>query len=600
VVVAKCIEWAWQTVTECVSWAQRTVQKCVSWGTKTSEECCDWWPCSWACDVVVVIVSFVCIVFTAVTTLVCAVFAVVTILACVAFGLIVSAVCVLAMIVVVVFCLVWSIVEAIFCLSSANGGTAFLLTDGTVMMQECKSAFLGVTRRWWKLTPDAFGSYTHGSWSRLADSGLGRLYFASSVLADGRVLVCGGEYSDATGNVVQNWSNSCEIYDPVANEWSPVATPTDQHGVTWDKIGDATSTLLPDGKFLMGSVEGRNLERLDPATLTWTALRQRPEVPNSDEDSWVLMPDNTVAAPSCSKSPTTWVYDITADQWNRGNPLPVRIVDAGHEIGPALLRYDGTAFFFGSNQHTAVYSPRAKEQWYNGPDLPAQNGRDIGIVDGPAALMVNGNILFGAGPINDQGGYLSPCFYFEFDGLAFNRTSDPPNHDCPTYVTRLLLLPDGTTLFCREDDSSFYAYQSDHAELGDSTRPVIQTCPMTIAIASTIQVSGLQFNGLSQAVAYGDDSQTPTNYPLARVTNKQSKHVRYCRTFNHTMVNAQGNTLASMGVATGATVITTSVEIPADLEPGDSSLVVVANGIPSVPFDVTVFTVQEQSGDESG
>ena len=43
-----------------------------------------------------------------------------------------------------------------------------------------------------------------------------------------------------------------------------------------------------------------------------------------------------------------------------------------------------------------------------------------------------------------------------------------------------------------------------------------------------------------------------------------------------------------MGVATGILIITTNVEIPANLETGDSELFVVANGIPSEKFDVTV------------
>jgi hypothetical protein len=48
-----------------------------------------------------------------------------------------------------------------------------------------------------------------------------------------------------------------------------------------------------------------------------------------------------------------------------------------------------------------------------------------------------------------------------------------------------------------------------------------------------------------------------------------------------------------MGVATGAAVNTTNVEVPADLEIGDSELFVVANGIPSNPFDVTVSSTLE-------
>jgi hypothetical protein len=117
---------------------------------------------------------------------------------------------------------------------------------------------------------------------------------------------------------------------------------------------------------------------------------------------------------------------------------------------------------------------------------------------------------------------------------------------------------------------------------------VIQQVPANLTPGTTVNISGTQFNGLSQAVAYGDDSQTPTNYPLVRITNNQSSHVRYCRTFNHSTVDSSGNTIPSMGVATGNAVITTSVDIPADLEVGDSSLVVVANGIPSQPVSVTV------------
>jgi hypothetical protein len=108
---------------------------------------------------------------------------------------------------------------------------------------------------------------------------------------------------------------------------------------------------------------------------------------------------------------------------------------------------------------------------------------------------------------------------------------------------------------------------------------------------STIQISGLQFNGLSQAVGYGDDSQTATNYPLVRIVNKQSGHVRYCRTFNHTTADSNGNVIPSMGVATGGAVITTNVVIPEDIELGDSRVFVVANGIPSQPFDVAIWPI---------
>jgi hypothetical protein len=121
----------------------------------------------------------------------------------------------------------------------------------------------------------------------------------------------------------------------------------------------------------------------------------------------------------------------------------------------------------------------------------------------------------------------------------------------------------------------------------DSFRPVIQTCPATFAPGDTIQVSGTQFNGLSQATAYGDDSQAATNYPLVRLTDANSG-VRYCRTANHSTAGPNGTTIASMGVATGALVVTTNAAIPSDLAPGNYNLEVVANGIASQPFAVTV------------
>jgi hypothetical protein len=568
----RCAEYGTVGLKECLYYVIKYLDECVEWAQQLIKNC-SWW--AW---------------------LVCLVVSIITIIVCVAVATVAVAICGAIVIVWVVVCLLWTPVSIIFCLSKANGGTAFLLTDGTVMMQEFKS-FFGATwasRRWWKLTPDNSGSYGNGSWSLLADSAVARTYFASAVLADGRVVVCGGEYSDASGQIhPADYDNTCEIYDPLANTWSSFASPVKpgSMGAIWDEIGDAPCAVLPDGSFLLGAIDSSNVAKLDPSTLTWTAMKPRHGVGTSEEDSWVLMPDNTIAAPSCQNPPTTWIYHILSDQWHQGNDLPNSIVDVVNETGPALLRYDGSAFFLGSNKHTAIYLKTASPQWSNGGDLPNQGGKEIGIVDGPGALLVNGNILFGAGPTDAKGDWTSPCWFFEFDGTTFNRTNDPPNNDCPTYSTRLLLLPDGDIMFCREGDNSFYAYNSSAATPQNSWRPVIQTCPTNVVPGSTIQVSGLQFNGLSQAVAYGDDSQTATNYPLVRIINKASGHVRYCRTFNHTTVDANGNVIPSMGVATGTAVITTNVAIRDDIENGDSSLFVVANGIPSQPFDVAIWPI---------
>ncbi len=586
----RCAEYGVTGVIECVQWATSWETECVEWAWSTTKKCA-WW--SWLfCVLFAVIVTAVCVLAATVAITVCAVVTVVEI----------------------VVCLIWTTFTFFLCSSTANGGTAFLLTDGTVMMQEYSSLNAGVahptwaTRRWWKLTPDATGSYRNGSWSRLADSHLARTYFAGGVLADGRVLVCGGEFSDASGSVHQDDTASCEIYDPVADAWTVFDPPTLPGGGTtrWSEVGDAPGAILPDGTFLLGSIEGPFVAKLDPVTLTWTAMMARPDGLPIGEESWVLMPDGTIATPSCFRPRHDWVYDIASDQWLSGNDTPLGIIGAGDdEIGPGLLRYDGTAIWFGASDgdvepaHTTIYSPAANPRWTNGPDLPDvdTDGRlaRTGIHDGPAATLVNGNILLGAGekispPFTDAT-WSRPAWFFEFDGTSFLRTSDPPNNDFFTYGTRLLLLPDGDVLFCVEDDDAFYAYHSDAAVPQDGFRPVVQACPATFAPGATIQVSGLQFNGLSQAVGYGDDCQTATNYPLVRILNKQTGRLRYCRTFGHTLLDASGNPVPSMGVATGAAAITTNVVIPADIDAGDSVLFVVANGIASAGFDVAIWPI---------
>lgn len=591
--VQECVQWAWQAVTTCVDWVTQEVQQCTSWAQQTSQQCCTWWPCSWACQAFTTIVSWVCLAFGLVVSTVCVAFAVVLSLVCLVLALVAIVVCALFAVITYIFCLFWSVIEIIFCMSNMNGGTAFLLTDGTVMMQECQSlsvfGAIWATHRWWKLVPDQTGSFANGTWHQLADSNVARRYFASSVLADGRVIVCGGEYSDGSGTQKNDWNNTCEIYDPVANTWTMIAQPVAPSGSVWQHIGDAPCAVLPDGTFLLGSDFDTNIAKFDPATMAWTAMNPRPGVANSDEDSWVLMPDNTLVGPSCSSQPTTWAYDIANDQWNPGNNLPMTLVDSEEEIGPGLLQYDGSAFFFGSTQHTAVFSANANPPWSNAGDMPMIGGQNIGIVDGPAAILPDGNILFGAAAIDAASDNLSPVSFFEFDGASFNRTNDPPNNGCPTYPTRLLLLPNGDIMFAREDDSSFFAYHQSAATPQAAFRPVIQNCPANITVGTTVQVSGFQFNGLSQAVAYGDDSETATNYPLVAITNNQSQHIRFCRTFNHTTVDANGNVIPSMGVATGMNnLITTNVVIPGDLEFGASSLVVIANGIASMAFAVTI------------
>src|SRR5258708_25519011 len=101
---------------------------------------------------------------------------------------------------------------------------AFLLTDGTVMVQGDAASRPGTTvSAWYKLTPDAFGSYVHGSWSQLASLPAGYVpyAYASAVLADGRVVIVGGEYNQGLFTLSAPGAG----YDPRPDPCAPVNPP---------------------------------------------------------------------------------------------------------------------------------------------------------------------------------------------------------------------------------------------------------------------------------------------------------------------------------------------------------------------------------------
>ena len=108
--------------------------------------------------------------------------------------------------------------------------------------------------------------------------------------------------------------------------------------------------------------------------------------------------------------------------------------------------------------------------------------------------------------------------------------------------------------------------------------PTITSVPLNLMSGTTYQISGTQFNGLNQGTEYGDDVQNATNYPLVRITNDATGHVFYAKTHDH----------STMGVATGAAIVSTNFDVPTNIEPGASAIQVVANGIPSAAVAVNV------------
>lgn len=442
-----------------------------------------------------------------------------------------------------------------------GAGIAFLLTDGTVMAQ-------GRGASWDLLTPNKSGSYVNGTWKQLASlpAGYAPSAFASAVLADGRLIIEGGEYNNGSFA----FTNLGAVYDPVKNKWTAQKPPQG-----WGFIGDSPSAVLPNGHFLLGSKFDKRVADLDPATLTWTNLTSAGKNDRNAEEGWTLMPDGSVLTYDVTKAPHSERYIPSQDKWlSAGSTIvdlhsPTTVVGCipygkhgcyypPGEVGPGILRPDGTVFATGSGSnggngpgHTSVYNP-STGKWTPGPDFP--NNDNAG--DSLAVLLPNGNVL-----VLGVSGTL-----YEFDGTKLTNDT--------VFAQPILMLPTGQVFA----EGSVVEVYNPKGTYNPSWAPVITASPKTVTRGSTYKISGQQFNGLSQAAAFGDEDETATNYPLVRITNKSSHHVFYAKTHDH----------SSMGVATGTTTVFTNFDVPAAAETGASTIEVVANGIPSKKVNVTV------------
>jgi hypothetical protein len=480
-----------------------------------------------------------------------------------------------------------------------NAGLMLLLTDACVLCQE------RYTKSWWKLAPDERGQYSDSVWVRVADAPFAPLWFASAVLRDGRVFIAGGEYAGGGANTpsITTDFNGAIIYDPVEDRWTTLGPPA-----FWTSIGDAPCCVLVDGRVLIGSIDQQDCAIFDPDTNGWTTAAKKLNA-NSNEETWTLLRDDTVLTVEC-KGPSdntpsqrqTERYLRNEDRWIPcGQTVRDLVETASFEIGPALLLPDGRCFCVGANGNTGIYVPPAQTMepgtWLDGPTLPRDaQGRQLGAKDAPACLLPNGKILLAIGPVNGNADdYLTPTYFYEFDpnasGGANQFTALPlpagKDPDIAPFNWSMLLLPTGDVMLSN-GQKHIKIYHPDGAPIPEG-KPVIdedsaptkkrgdKTTYRAIQPGESLTLRGRKFNGLSQAVSYGDDAAMATNYPLVRLKSKTSGRVRYCRTFGH----------SSMGVATGYPV-STNFAVPEELTLGAYELRVVVNGIQSEPLDIVV------------
>ena len=452
---------------------------------------------------------------------------------------------------------------------SFPAGAALLLTDGTVMVHH-EDANDGYTD-WYKLTPDISGSYINGTWSQMASlpSNYGPLFFASAVLPDGRLIIEGGEENFSQ----YVWTNLGAIYDPLANVWTPVNPPSG-----WSTIGDASSVILDNGTFMVANCCTEQQALLNASTLTWTSTGTG-KFDENDEEGWTLLPGGEVLTVDTyvnmydPNGTNSELYNPTTGSWSSAGSTIVQLWDShgSYEIGPAVLRPDGTVFATGANGagagHNSIYNVSAGT-WTPGPDFP--DGLDI--ADGPAALLPDGNVLMMTSP----GIYQIGSVFFEWDGSNLNQVPGAPNSSQDSsWYGHMLVLPTGQILFT--DYSNDVEIYTSPGSPWPGIAPLAFLTQAVLARGNSYLLFGYRFNGVSQGAAYGDDYQSATNFPLVRITNQSTGHVFYCRTHDHN----------SMAVGYPGPIYT-HVDIPRNMESGASYLQVVTNGIASPNYQIGI------------
>src|ERR1700693_2482283 len=297
------------------------------------------------------------------------------------------------------------------------------------------------------------------------------LYHSTAVLPDGRMIIEGAEYllNQAQTELVPTWTSQGSIYDPLANTWTPVAPPSffggDPSAGLTQTIGDAQSVVLPNGTYMQANCCTNQAALLDPKTLTWTPTGAGKYDPN-DEEGWTLLPNGKVLAvdayvpippfPYIPNGTNFELYNPQTGHWHVAGTTPVQLWDSWltcgemseepkngptFELGPGVLRPDGTVFYTGANTcpgesgATAIYNSY-NNTWKAGPNFPGNNN----IADGPASLEVNGKVLMMASPMYGA----PPSFFLEWDGT--NLTPVPGTPNSPTdgsFYGNMLVLPTG-------------------------------------------------------------------------------------------------------------------------------------------------------------
>jgi hypothetical protein len=264
-----------------------------------------------------------------------------------------------------------------------------------------------------------------------------RSFHTATGLPDGRVLVTGGHQFNAPNSAV----DSAEVWDPGTGSFMPVGSMSvarESH----------SATLLPDGRVLIAGGYGTNsvgvtaAETFDPGTLAFTGTDSLGSA--RAEHSATLMANGTVLiAGGLLDIPgnaldSAEIYDPAGDAFTPTGSMTVpRGAHAAATLtdGTILIAGGYTAFPFLGVTHASaeIYDPAAGT-FAATASMPNARGRFI------AASLQSGDVLVAGG--------LSQFMLSQAEAFTMELVdTEPPVIDAPDDMTVITLDPQGTTVF---------------------------------------------------------------------------------------------------------------------------------------------------------
>lgn len=452
-----------------------------------------------------------------------------------------------------------------------------VLPSGNVLVSGGYSPISGET-----LASSEIYSPSTNTWVISPDNmGITRQHHTSTLLPNGKVLVCGGK-NDTLSSIA-----SAELYDYTnsTNPWSSYHPMGQNHCFH-------TATLLPNGKVLVaGGVNNGNTVTssctlFDYETTTWEATDNL-IFPRKNHTANLLPNGKVLIAGGVDSNNTAMklceIYDPRTGSWSQAASMFTRRYEHG-----AVLLHDGTVlvsggFNGGTVDACEIYNPYYDE-WRVIGDLDFENSNHS------LTLLRDGNAILSGGQDLTYHSISNQLFYSHVSKEWFPLTKlHMPREEHSTVI-----LDDGSILFTGGLQNGlfvdnllvgFRAFELSERiyprHYDSSLQPGITSLSNPLEYGETISIDADNLRGLSEA-SCGNSRQSAVNYPMVSIRAIDSDQTFWLN---------QDEVANFWEYPTYSPDIEIS-DLPNNIFPGYYYLTLYRHGIPSqssiVPFDCSI------------